>query len=161
MIRFAIQCSKGHGFEGWFARGEAFDKQAKTGLISCPVCGSTKVSKALMAPNVVTSRKKAKTPAPPVDAPSRETPVPEAPGEPMLSTVASRVLLREMKKLRDKVLAQSDYVGPRFAEEARRIHNEETPARGVHGEASPEDVRALHEDGIEVFPIPVLPDDKN
>ena len=132
--------------------------------MTCPACGTTKVEKALMAPSVVTSEKAGKrrrmkaTDAPATTGPAARASVAQSQIAP---TAEQRQLLREMRKLRDEVLAKSDYVGPRFAEEARRIHAGETGARGIHGEASVEDVKALVEDGIQVYPVPVLPEDQN
>jgi hypothetical protein len=155
MIRYSLTCKKGHDFEGWFASSAAFERQQKTKQIACPTCGSTSVEKALMAPNVVTSKTSSK---------AVETPVPAgAPAEQrqLVMTAEQRALIQQMRKLRDEVLAKSDYVGPRFAEEARRIHSEEEKPRGIYGEATPSEVESLVEDGIDVYPLPVLPDDQN
>ena len=167
MIHYTLQCAKGHSFEGWFQSSDAFDKQAKKKLVACPKCGSIKVERGLMVPSVVTGRKKDETRArrraavAAASAAVREETGAAAAEKTLVADPEQRQILRELKKLRDAVLAKSEYVGPRFAEEARRIHNEETPARGIHGEASVDDVKALVEDGIEVHPIPVLPDDTN
>jgi hypothetical protein len=161
MIRYSLTCDKAHAFEGWFASGDGFDKQVKRKQVTCPTCGSVKVEKALMAPNVVTSRKKA---ARRVETEMVAPPTPPAPVETAHHLVASpqhRELMKQLRRVRDEVLAKSEYVGPRFAEEARRIHNEETAPRGIHGEATPDDVKALSEDGIDVFPVPILPEDQN
>ncbi len=167
MIKYQLQCAKGHGFEGWFRSSDDYDRQRKRRLVTCPACGGTKVEKAIMAPSVVTSekaksarKKKAREIA--VAHPEPAAP-PSAPQPQGLSfTPEQREILGRMRKLRDEVLKSSDYVGPRFAEEARRIHEEaEPPTRGIHGEATPEEVKSLIEDGIDVLPIPVLPDDKN
>jgi hypothetical protein len=160
MIRYSLTCPKSHAFDGWFPSGDAFDKQVKRKLVACPSCGSTKVSKALMAPNVITSDKAVARRAEPEASPPVAPPPASAPPRVAFSP-EQRQILKQMKALRDKVLAQSEYVGPRFADEARRIHNEEARERGIHGEASLDDVRALAEDGIDVFPIPELPEDQN
>lgn len=167
MIKYQLQCAKGHGFEGWFRSSDDYDRQRKRRLVTCPSCGGTKVEKAVMAPSVVTSekakssrRKKAREIA---VAQPEAVPAPAPPQAQGLSfTPEQREILGRMRKLRDEMLKSSDYVGPRFAEEARRMHEEsEPPKRGIHGEASPDEVKALLEDGIDVLPIPVLPDDKN
>ena len=156
MIRYRLQCKKGHQFEAWFADSAAFDKQSKRDLLACPNCGTSKVSKALMAPSVVTrskrkgARKVAETP-PPVEAPKPET----------QRVATHRELAAAMRKLRAEIEAKSEYVGPRFSEEARKIHYEEVPARGIHGEATAEETKALKEEGIEFYPLPVLPEDQN
>lgn len=162
MIRYSLTCPKAHEFEGWFASGDAFDKQVERKLITCPTCGSVEVEKALMAPNVVTSRKKsARAAVPESESPDLRAPAPAEPTRHLVASPEQRELIQRMRRMREEILAKSDYVGPRFADEARRIHNSETPARGIHGEASLEDVKALAEDGIDVFPVPVLPDDQN
>ena len=165
MIRYRLTCPKSHAFEGWFASGAAFDVQVKKKQVTCPSCGSAKVTKAMMAPSVVTSeqkvasRKQRKARAGDNATVSAEAAAAASPQ--IAPTPEQRQALRELRRLRDKVLARSDYVGPRFAEEARRIHEDGKAGRGIHGEASLDDVKALIEDGIEIFPVPVLPDDQN
>lgn len=163
MIRYRLACPKSHEFEAWFPSSESCDNQIKKKLVACPTCGSTKVTKALMAPNVVTSERKAKRSkrketrkdTPPADTP--QSPM----GQTRMLTGPQLEMLQQLKAMRDKILADAEYVGPRFADEARKIHNEEVPGRGIYGEASAEDVQELANEGIEVFPIPVLPDDHN
>lgn len=158
MIRYRLQCDKSHQFEAWFANAEAFDRQAARGQIVCADCGSTAVSKAIMAPSVITSRGRTaqKHSAP---APASPPPPPEAPQR--VANAGQRELMQMLRKLRDEVVAKSEYVGPRFAEEARKIHNEETEPRGIYGEATPSEVKELAEEGVEVYPLPVLPEDHN
>lgn len=167
MIRYKLACPKAHEFEAWFASSAGYDAQVAKKLVSCPTCGSTAVKKALMAPNVVTSERKAATRsrrAKSTEAPS-EAPPALAPASPPVSdrvlTGPQRDMLRKLKAMRDKVLAEAENVGPRFAEEARKIHHEETPPRGIYGEASRAEVEDLVAEGIEVYPIPVLPEDQN
>jgi hypothetical protein len=155
MIRYRLQCAAGHEFEGWFQNAGAFDRQAKRSLVICPTCGSTEVTKALMAPNVVTSKSRAVRKTPPA------APVPQSEAPQRVANSGQRELLQMMRKLRDEVIAKSEYVGPRFAEEARKIHNEEVEERGIYGEATPAEVKDLAEDGIDIYPLPVLPDDHN
>lgn len=147
MIRYALRCKKGHEFEAWFKSSAAYDEQAKGGKVLCAVCGSKKVEKALMAPNV-SSRK-----AEPI--PVAQTP----PGD--KRDDMRREIITMMRKLRAEVEKNAEYVGPQFAEEARKIHHEEAPARGIYGEASPDDVRELREEGIEFYPLPAVPEDHN
>ena len=177
MIRYQLTCPKSHAFEGWFASSGAFDVQAKKKLVTCPSCGSTKVTKALMAPNVVTSEQKAaarkkrraelrgqpsdQPTAPVAGAGQGFDPGPAGALPQIAPSPEQREAMRQLRKLRDAVLAKSDYVGPKFADEARRIQAGDTPNRGIHGEASLDDVKSLAEDGIEVYPLPVLPDDQN
>lgn len=151
MIRYRLKCKKAHEFEAWFRNSADYDRQAKRGLVECPSCGSKSVAKALMAPGISRSGAKGE-PAPTV-----------APATVMTGEMSAkqRELMRGLRKLRDEMLAKSEYVGPRFADEARRIHHNEAEARGIHGEASPDEVKKLKEDGVEVYPVPVLPDDQN
>jgi hypothetical protein len=156
MIKYALVCQKKHAFEAWFQSSAAFDKQAKRGLVTCPDCGSHKVSKAIMSPRVARRDRD--------DTPRRSKPSAGKTVVPASNTApspAAAEMLAMMRKLRDEVTKNADNVGPRFAEEARKIHYEETPARGIYGEASPEEVKALHEEGVECYPLPVLPEDGN
>lgn len=163
MIRYALACEAGHSFESWFANSAAYDKQAKRSLVTCPICGSAKVGKAVMAPNLSSAATGSEQPLPPPSTP----PVPAAPrAAPGKSPVAmmsppERELRQKLKELRDHITKNASYVGPRFPEEARKIHYGETEHRSIYGEASPEEAKELHEEGIEFHPLPVLPDDKN
>jgi hypothetical protein len=151
MIRYRLQCADGHEFEAWFRHSGAYDRQARRGQITCPDCGSTKVEKALMAPSVATARKKAAVPAP-VNSGDQPAPRP---------TPQEQKLVALMRELRQEIVAQADYVGSQFPEEARKIHYKETEPRGIYGEATPADVKSLKDEGIECFPLPVLPEDHN
>lgn len=141
MIRFSLICEQTHEFEAWFRNNEDFDKQAKRGFVECPHCGSSKVQKALMAPAVSTSRKQEK--------------IALAMGE------AQKQAMAQLQAMSEKLRENADYVGDKFAEEARKIHFGETDPRGIYGEASAEDVRGLVEDGVDFMPIPVFPGDRN
>ncbi len=161
MIRYRMICAEGHDFDAWFRSAEDCDTQVARGLVTCGTCGSHEVKKALMAPQVRTSKKAA---APTVshdvsdleEAPSAEAPMPVAAMPPDKAKLVSA-----MRELRKKVTENADYVGPRFPEEARKIHFGETEARGIYGEASPDDVKALTEDGVDILPLPVLPEERN
>jgi hypothetical protein len=142
VIRYSLNCPEGHAFEAWFADSSAYEAQKAKGIVACPVCGSADVDKALMAPAVSTARKK--------DSVRLAANVPE-----QEDTVAV------LRKLRKHLTDNADYVGPRFAEEARRIHYNEAEKRGIYGEASREDARALAEEGIEFHPLPMLPEEHN
>jgi hypothetical protein len=147
MIRYSLVCPEGHDFEAWFAGSEAYEKQRAGGTVACPVCGSTSVDKALMAPAVSTSRKKESMRLA-ANMPAGAEPEPKA--------VAAM-----LRKLRDHLTANAENVGPRFAEEARKIHYNEAEKRGIYGEASPDEARALAEEGIEFHPLPMLPEEHN
>ena len=156
MILYRLRCRKGHEFEAWFQNSDAFDRQEKRGMLSCSHCGTSKVSKAIMAPSVP-KRARTKTVArKPDPAPAEVSPKPE-----VQRVAAHSELAAAMRKLRAEIEAKSEYVGPRFSEEARKIHYEEVPARGIHGEATSEEAKALKEEGIEFYPLPVLPEDQN
>jgi hypothetical protein len=141
LIRFSLICEHEHEFEAWFRSSEDFETQKKRGFVDCPACGSTKVQKALMAPAVSTGR-------------SREK-IALAMGE------AQKEAMAQLKALSQKMRENADYVGDKFAEEARKIHFGETDQRGIYGEATPEEAKSLVEDGVEFMPIPVFPDDRN
>ncbi len=141
MIRFSLSCDSDHAFDGWFRNGEDFEAQAKRGLVTCPVCHSAKVGKALMAPAVSTARK-------------QET-MALALGE------EQRKALAKLKALAEEAKKNADYVGDKFAEEARKIHFGEVEARGIYGEATADEARGLAEDGVEFVPLPTFPDDTN
>ena len=138
MIRYALACEEGHGFDAWFGSADSYDEQAEARAILCPNCGSTSVSKAPMAPYVAKRRAE----RPPTQAERPKT-------------------YAMLKKLRAELTANSDYVGPKFPEEARKIHFDEVPARAIHGEATLEEAEELNEEGVPVFPLPPLPEDQN
>jgi hypothetical protein len=147
MIKYRLRCKKGHEFEGWFSDSAGYEKQAKRGVVTCPDCGSNNVEKALMAPSVSTRRRE------------RES----APQQ-LSETDAKRLALQKemlevMRKVRRQVEENAEYVGPRFAEEARKIHHEESEARGIYGEASLAEAKELVEEGIDILPLPRLPED--
>lgn len=160
MIKYSLACDKGHRFDGWFASGDAYDKQAKRCLVSCPTCGSAAVKKALMAPSIAGTRQNKQADAP---TPKRRRATASPPAELMAAQLPAeqKALLDAMRQLRKEVAANAEYVGPKFADEARKIHHEEAPARGIYGEATLAEARALHEEGVTVYPLPVLPEDKN
>lgn len=141
MIHFSLVCDSAHEFEGWFRSNEDFEKQAKRGLVDCPTCGSHKVEKALMAPAVSTARRREKVELAMSDAQS--------------------AAMAEFKALAEKMRENADYVGDRFAEEARKIHFGEADARGIYGEATLEEAKGLAEDGVSFMPLPVFPQDRN
>jgi hypothetical protein len=170
MIRYTLNCADGHAFESWFQNSAAFDRQNKRGLVNCPVCGSAKVEKAIMAPRLaradaaepaVPEEPKPTTPAP---SPTASVPMPPvAPGKAAVAMMSpqERELRQKLKELRDHVTKNASYVGARFPEEARKMHYGEIEHRSIYGEASAEEAKALHEEGIEFHPLPILPDDHN
>jgi hypothetical protein len=159
MIRYTLRCDRGHGFESWFQSSTAYDSQVKRRLVSCPHCGSAKVEKAIMAPQIGKKGRSA--------APAPEAPEPTASKE--VSTVSSTPLMMaqeaelraKIKELRDHVTRNADNVGEKFPDEARKMHYGDIEHRPIYGEASPDEARSLIDEGIEVSPLPVLPGDRN
>ncbi len=152
MIHYDLRCSAGHEFDSWFKDSAAFEKQAKAGFVQCPVCGSTEVTKQLMAPAIP---KKGRTrtrdlpPAPPAQLPA---PASQAATGPMPAQ-----LIALLQRMRAEVEKNCDYVGKDFAEEARKMHRGESDRRGIYGEASDAEAEALREEGIEIARIPWVP----
>ena len=160
MIRYTLRCERDHGFESWFQSSSAYDSQVRRKLVTCPVCNSTKVEKAIMAPQIVS--KKGRDNAAPTPAPTQAAPAETTAGEstPLLMA-QERELRAKLKELRDHIVKNADNVGERFPNEARKMHYGDIEHRPIYGEASPDEARALIEEGVEVAPLPVLPDDRN
>ena len=171
MIRYALACDEGHAVESWFANSATYDRQVKRGLVSCPVCNSTKVEKAIMAPRVAGTKRRgdASLSAPMPEGPASSQPSaskapPEAPQTNVPVAMMSpqeREFRKKLKELRDHLTKNADYVGQKFPEEARKMHYGETEHRSIYGEATPDQAKELHEEGIEFHPLPVLPDERN
>jgi len=174
MIRYALNCENGHSFESWFKNSAAYDKQSKRSLVTCPLCGSAEVEKAIMAPRLARAEAAATPPPlpPAVIPPALPMPPSGTPAMPPLPAVPTKApvaimsppeheLRKKLKELRDHVTKNASYVGARFPEEARKIHYGETEHRSIYGEASPEEAKALHEEGVEFHPLPMLPDEFN
>jgi hypothetical protein len=157
MIRYNLHCERGHAFESWFQGSSAYDSQVKRKLVSCPSCGSTKVEKAIMAPQLGRKRKDGAASQPPETASTEVSTVPSTP----LMMAQERELRAKLKELRDHVVKNADNVGERFPNEARKMHYGDIEHRPIYGEASPDEARSLIDEGIEVTPLPVLPDDRN
>jgi hypothetical protein len=168
VIRYALTCDKGHAFESWFASSAAYDKQAKHGLVTCPVCNSAKVEKTIMAPRVAGTKKRGDAPvpvpeavAPPSPQPSQPAASPDVPAPVAMVSPQEREFRKKLKELREHLTKNADYVGQKFPEEARKMHYGEIEHRSIYGEASPQEAKELHEEGIEFHPLPVLPEDRN
>jgi hypothetical protein len=156
MIRYALVCAKKHEFESWFPGSAAFDRQRKRGLVTCPMCGSAEVEKALMTPQLGRSAKRNEVVVPAPTVPVAEPPAPVAVMSPQ-----ERELRVKLKELHDHLVANADNVGRKFPEEARKMHYGEIEHRSIYGEASAEDAKELSEEGIEFHLLPALPDDRN
>jgi hypothetical protein len=159
MIRYALHCDKKHEFEIWFSDSTDYDRQRKRGLVECPFCGSAKVEKTIMAPSIASPRKR-KAPAI-SNEPQLPTAVPDTPEPVAMMSPQEAEFRQKLKELRDHMVKNADNVGKKFPDEARKMHYGETEHRSIYGEASPDDAKAMLEEGIEFHPLPVLPDDKN
>jgi len=148
MIKYALACEQAHEFESWFPSSEAYETQRERGFVTCPFCNSSKVDKRIMAPSV------ARTDKAPVAQPA------EAQAMAVLSD-KEREIRAALRALREHVLKNAENVGKDFVEEARRMHYGEAEERSIYGEADLEEARALAEEGIDVLPIPSVPDDRN
>lgn len=147
MIKYALVCEQAHDFESWFPSSEAFETQRKRGFVTCPFCHSAKVEKQIMAPAIRKDRR-------------AEVPAPASQPAVVLSE-KEREVRAALKALREHVMKNAEDVGKDFAEEARRIHYGEAEERSIYGETNPTEARALLEEGIDVLPLPVVPDDRN
>ncbi|MDR6819611.1 hypothetical protein J2X76_004803 [Neorhizobium sp. 2083] len=142
MIKYSLSCENVHTFEGWFSTSADFDTQVASGFLTCPVCNSASISKTLMAPSVSTARKKEEKQA-------------------MVMDMARQEAIAKLKEAVAAIKATAEDVGEKFPEEARKIHYGEADARGIIGQASLGEVRDLLDEGIEVAPLPVIPEDAN
>jgi hypothetical protein len=152
VIRYALACAAGHEFDSWFADSAAYDKQRKKKLVACPACGSIKVEKAIMAPRLGGNSKEREVVG--------NTPPPAVNPVAMLSP-QEKEIRQKLRELRDHLTHNAENVGPKFPDQARKMHYGDIEHRSIYGEASPKDAQALAEEGIEFHPLPVLPDDKN
>lgn len=142
MIRYELSCDNGHTFEGWFGSADDFDRQQKLSLVSCPSCNSVHVAKRLMAPSVSTARKKERR-------------------QEMVMQAGQKEMMTKLREMVSAIRANSEDVGERFPEEARKIHYGEAEQRGLVGQATLDEVRDLLDEGVEIAPLPILPDDTN
>lgn len=152
MIRFSLRCDNGHEFDSWFKDGAAHARMVEAGLVDCPACGDTRITKALMAPAIP---KKGRKPRPPAAPPPAATPEPEAPRLAAGPMPAQIVAL--LQRMRSEVEKSCENLGKDFAREARRIHEGDAEPRGIYGEATEAETEALREDGIEVARLPWVP----
>ena len=160
MIRYTLRCDRGHAFESWFQSSSVYESQEKRKLVTCPACGSAKVQRAIMAPQIMSRKGRDDALPAPALVP---TPVADvaAPVSTPLMMAQERELRAKLKELRDHIVKNADNVGERFPNEARKMHYGDIEHRPIYGEASPDEARALIDEGVEVSPLPVLPDDRN
>jgi hypothetical protein len=161
MIRYNLRCERGHAFESWFQSSAAYETQEKRKLVNCPACGSAKVERAIMAPQIVSQKGRASAEPAPAAATATTTTEVTTPASTPLLMAQERELRAKLKELRDHIVKNADNVGERFPNEARKMHYGDIEHRPIYGEASPDEARALIDEGVEVSPLPVLPDDRN
>ncbi len=149
MIRYDLHCEAGHGFESWFRSSGDYDAQRKKKLVECPVCGSPEIEKQIMAPRLKRTDK-----APRAKQSEEKAPV-------AMMSPQEAEFRQKLRELRDHVTKNAEDVGEKFPELARKMHNEEIERRSIYGEASPEEVKSLLDDEVDIHPLPVLPDDRN
>ena len=157
MIRYALACDKRHEFEIWFKNSADYDRQRKRDLVTCPNCGSAKVEKMIMAPALGRSSKSRLAPPPEPATPA----APEATSPVAMMSPQEHEFRKKLKELREHLTKNADNVGAKFPEEARKMHYGEIEHRSIYGEASPQDAKELHDEGIEFHPLPILPDERN
>ena len=169
MIRYALRCERDHNFESWFQDSAAYDQQVKRKLVSCPVCESVSIEKAIMAPRIVSRKGRERAEqvraeqvrTEQVAPPTAPETVPAAPEATPLVMTQERELRAKLKELRDHIVKNADNVGDKFPNEARKMHYGDIEHRPIYGEASPEEAKSLIDEGVEVSPLPVLPEDRN
>jgi hypothetical protein len=149
VICYDLHCEAGHGFESWFRSSGDYDMQRKRKLVECPVCGSHEVEKQIMAPRLKRT-----------DKAPRAKPAQEKAPVAMMSPQEAE-FRQKLRELKDHVTKNAENVGEKFPELARKMHNEEIERRSIYGEASPEDVKSLLDDEVDIHPLPILPDDRN
>lgn len=155
MIRYTLRCKKGHEFEAWFRSGDDFERGVGT---ACPLCGSKKVEKALMAPAVAKSAKAGRSETDQIGGAPEKTDKVKLAAAPDPRLTAMREALKEIRR---HVVENAEHVGDRFAEEARKMHYDEVEPRAIYGEATSEEAKELIEEGIDFQPLPSLPEDQN
>lgn len=164
MIRYALACDYGHEFESWFPGSAAYEAQLARGLVTCPMCSSAKIEKQIMAPSIARKDKSTALPAPaaPEVQLGAAPQVPAAQPQPMaVFSEREREFRAMVKAFREHVTKNADYVGKGFTDEARKMHYGEIEHRSIYGRADPADARALLDEGIEVHPMPLPPDDRH
>lgn len=173
MIKFALGCEKDHEFDGWFPSNDEFARLRDKGLVDCPVCGSTKIQKLLMAPSVKTTKGKTPVVVPMSEGstppPAAASNIPPAGGQimatkpnlPEMPAEIQKEVAQQIREIRKKIVENAENVGEKFSEEARKMHYGEKEQRGIYGTSSLEEAAELIEEGIEIVPLPALPEDKN
>ena len=148
MIKYALACHEAHEFESWFPSSEAYEEQRRRGFVTCPLCHSPRVEKQIMAPRVARTDQASAAPSP-------------APQPMAVLSEKEREIRALLRAIREHVTQNAEDVGERFPDEARKIHYGEVEQRSIYGQANPAEARALMEEGIEVLPLPLVPDDRH
>ncbi|MFJ5368394.1 DUF1178 family protein [Bosea sp. CER48] len=161
MIRYTLICDNAHEFESWFSSSASFEDQARRGFVTCPVCDSAKVGRAIMAPNVARSDLGPRAAEPGPDAPGPGPAAAGAPAPVALMSDREKAFREALTALHQHVRENAEHVGERFADEALKIHHGETEARPIYGQATADDARLLHEEGVDFLPLPRLPGSGN
>ena len=163
MIKYALRCEQNHEFEGWFRNSDDCEEQTRAGHLECPICGSSAVSKSLMAPRVSGTRSQNLPQQQDTSTSAAQVPAPIVTegGDVDLKDIDPKKVQDMLRAYRKHVVDNSDYVGDQFAEEARKMHFKESETRGIYGEATVDEVKSLADDGIDCLPLPVLPEDQN
>lgn len=159
MIRYALACANGHEFESWFPSSDAYEAQLARALVACPVCDATQVEKQIMRPSVARLGT-----APQAETVAAPAPAPEAAPAPQPVAVFSereRDLRAMVRAFREHVVKNAENVGERFPDQARKMHHGDIEHRSIYGQASPVEVKELLDEGVELHPLPILPDDRN
>ncbi len=156
MIRYTLRCECGHTFESWFQSSSAYDSQHKRHLVTCPSCDSAKVEKAIMAPRLASKSTKAAPASEPATAPDNSLAA-----SPLAMAPEAQELAAKLRELREHVEKNAENVGRQFPHEARKIHYGDSEHRAIYGQATEEETRSLIDEGVEVMPLPLLPDERN
>jgi hypothetical protein len=156
MIRYTLRCECGHSFESWFQSSAAYDSQHKRHLVTCPACDSAKVEKAIMAPRLASKSTKTASTSEPATASDVS-----AAASPLAMAPEAQELAAKLRELREHVEKNAENVGRQFPNEARKIHYGDSEHRAIYGQATAEETRSLIDEGVEVMPLPLLPDERN
>jgi len=164
MIQFTLKCAQNHSFDSWFQSAGAYEKLKSSGMVTCAICGTADVEKAIMAPRVRASRNKATAPPAPQTPPAPTESTAQSASQPTRDpapqtplSAPSGTAEQALAELKKYVQDNSEYVGDTFASEARAIHDGDAPERPIYGEASIDEAKTLIEDGVQVAPLPFIP----
>lgn len=161
MIRYTLICDSAHEFESWFSSSASFEDQVRRGFVTCPICNSAKVERAIMAPSVARTDLGPRTVEPAPDTSPPASAAASAPAPVALMSEKEKAFREMVTALHQHVRENAEHVGERFADEAMKIHHGEAEARPIYGEATADDARMLNEEGVDFLPLPRLPGSGN